>query len=107
MTKLVRDQVRVSEEEIRACYDAHYGEKIDCKMIYWPKGEKEVAIKVWSAIRDANDKDRDGEFDAQARKQAEPRLAAQSGHLEAAARPSHGRRRRAGAASFSASSRAR
>ena len=80
MTKLVRDQVHVSEKQIQDCYDAYYGEKVDCKMIYWPKGEGKVALEVWAAIRDS--KDPDAEFDSQARKQAEPRLAAKSGHLE-------------------------
>ncbi len=38
MTKLVRDRVKVTEEEIQAGYEAYYGEKIDCKVIYWPRG---------------------------------------------------------------------
>ena len=41
MSKLVRDRVKVTEEEIQAGYEAYYGEKIDCKVIYWPRGEKE------------------------------------------------------------------
>ncbi len=41
MTKLVRDRVKVTEEEIQAGYEAYYGEKIDCKFIYWPKSEKD------------------------------------------------------------------
>ena len=80
MSKLVRDRVKVTEEEIQACYDAHYGEKVDCKMIYWPRGEKEQAIKIWGLIRDSKDVDR--EFDNRAVMQASPRLAANTGHLD-------------------------
>ena len=80
MGKLVRDRVKVTEEEIQACYDAHYGEKVDCKMIYWPRGEKEQAIKIWGLIHASDDPDK--EFDNRAVMQASPRLAAQTGRLD-------------------------
>ena len=80
MSKLVRDRVKVTEEEIRAGYEAYYGEKIDCKIIYWPKSEKDLAIKIWGIIHDS--KDVDAEFDNKAMMQANPRLAAQAGKLD-------------------------
>ncbi len=77
MTKLVRDRVKVTEEEIQAGYEAYYGEKIDCKVIYWPRGEREIARKQYAAIRDS-----DAEFDSKAQMQANSRLAATAGHLD-------------------------
>ena len=80
MTKLVRDRVKVAEEDIQAGYEAYYGEKVDCKIIYWPKNEKELAIKIWGIIHDS--KDVDAEFDNKAMMQANPRLAAERRPLD-------------------------
>lgn len=76
MTKLVRGRVTVSEEEIRAGFDAYYGEKIDCQLIYWPTDEKKVAQQEYAAIRDS-----DTEFDRQAKHQANSSLAAHGGQI--------------------------
>lgn len=43
MSKLVRDRVKVTEEDIQAGFDAYHGEKIDCQVIYWPRGEENIA----------------------------------------------------------------
>jgi len=78
MTKLVRDHITVSEEDIKAGYEAYFGEKVDVQVIYWPKNEKEVARKEYAEIRDKPD-----EFERKAKLQANSRLAAVSGHLDA------------------------
>ena len=76
MTKLVRDRVKVTEEDIRAGFDAYHGEKIDCKVIYWPRGEERIAQTQYAALRDS-----DAEFDRAAKMQANPTLAANGGHI--------------------------
>ena len=37
LTKLCRDRVQVSEEEIRQAFEATFGEKVECRIIIWPK----------------------------------------------------------------------
>lgn len=76
MSKLVRDRVKVTEEDIQAGFDAYHGEKIDCQVIYWPKGEENIAKRQYAAIRDS-----EKEFDDKAKMQANSTLAAQGGHL--------------------------
>jgi PPIC-type PPIASE domain len=76
MTKMVRSHVTVSEEEIRLGFDAYYGEKIDCRLIYWPTNEQNVAQKEYATIRDNA-----AEFDRQAKQQANSNLAASGGHV--------------------------
>ncbi len=77
MAKLVRDRVKVTEEDIQAGFDAYHGEKIDCKIIYWPKAEENIANMQYASIRDS-----DKEFDDKAKMQANSVLAAHGGHLE-------------------------
>ncbi|HVS37908.1 MAG TPA: peptidylprolyl isomerase, partial [Gemmataceae bacterium] len=77
MTKLVRDRVTVTEDDIKAGYDAYYGEKVEVQIIYWPHGERQIAIEEHAKIRDNDD-----EFQRKARTQADSRLAATQGHLD-------------------------
>ena len=77
MSKLVRDRVTVSEEDIHAGYEAYYGEKVECQMIYWPLREKEIARKEYGKISKDDD-----EFQRAAKLQANSRLAATAGHLD-------------------------
>ncbi len=77
MTKLCRDRVHATEEEIQKAYEAYYGEKIDAKIILWPKGEDKRAMMQYPAIRDSAD-----EFDRVAKQQASPRLASTGGQIQ-------------------------
>ena len=92
MSKLVRDRVKVTEEDIQAGFEAYHGEKIDCQIIYWPKGEENIAKRQYAAIRDS-----EKEFDDKAKMQANSTLAAQRRPSEPAHRPPHDRQRRGGA----------
>jgi hypothetical protein len=79
MTKLCQKmgRVHITEEDIRAAFDAYYGEKVECRMIMWPKNEKpRVLNEVYAKIRDS-----EAEFDRAAKSQANGRLAAQGGKL--------------------------
>jgi len=76
MSKLVRDRVKVTEEDIQAGFEAYHGEKIDCQLIYWPKGEENIAQRQYAAIRDS-----EKEFDDKAKMQANSTLAATGGRI--------------------------
>src|SRR5262249_5749148 len=76
MTRLCRDRVKVTEEDLKTAFDAYYGEKVECRMILWPPGEDKIAFKMYSEIRDSEEA-----FDKAAKGQATPSLAAAGGRL--------------------------
>ena len=77
MSRLCQDRVKVTEEDIKLAYDAYYGEKVECRMILWPKGEEKVAQNMWAKLRESNEA-----FDDAARKQASPQLASTGGKIQ-------------------------
>jgi hypothetical protein len=77
LSKLCRNRVHVTEEDISKCYEAYYGEKIDCRIIMWSRGEKAAALSAYPRIRD-----NESEFERAARTQASPSLAAMGGKIE-------------------------
>lgn len=79
LTKLCQklDRIHVTEQDLQMAFDAYYGEKVECRMIMWPKAEKgRVLNDIYGKIRDS-----DKEFEEAARHQASPQLAAQGGKL--------------------------
>src|SRR5262249_49878985 len=59
MEKMCRARVAVTRDDLTQAFEAKYGEKVDCKIIMWPKGEeKNVINQIWPRIH--ND---DKEFD--------------------------------------------
>jgi hypothetical protein len=76
LAKLVHDRVKVTDEDIQAAYNAYYGEKVDCRIIFWPKGEEQIARNQYASIRDNED-----EFQRKATMQANSQLAANGGRL--------------------------
>jgi PPIC-type PPIASE domain len=76
MTKLVRGRVTVTDQDIQAAFDAYHGEKVDCRVIYWPKDEERIAREQFASIRDSAD-----EFDRKATMQANSSLAASGGKI--------------------------
>jgi hypothetical protein len=77
MSKLVRDRVTVTPEDLAMAFEAYHGKRVECQVIYWLPGEREVANKLYARIRDNAD-----EFDRQARMQANTRLAASGGKMQ-------------------------
>ena len=77
MTRLVHDKVVYSEADIRMCYDAYYGEKVDGRLIMWPRSERSQVFSLYPSIRDS-----DAEFNRRAKEQASAQLAARGGKLE-------------------------
>jgi parvulin-like peptidyl-prolyl isomerase len=79
LTKLCQklDRIHVTDQDLQMAFDAYYGEKVECRMIMWPKAEKaRILNDVYGKIR-ASEK----EFEDTALHQASPQLAAQGGKL--------------------------
>jgi hypothetical protein len=78
LAKLCRDQVKVSEEDLRNAFEAYHGEKVECQMIMWPASEKSrVLNEIYAKIRDS-----EKEFDMAAKGQASPALAGRAGRVD-------------------------
>ena len=76
MTKLVRPRVRVSDEEVRHAFEEHYGEKVECRMVLWPKQQKNLARVEYEGVK-AGHRD----FDFLANIQANAALATTGGQI--------------------------
>ena len=74
LTKMCRDRIKVSEEDLRRAFENKYGERRQAKIILWRAGELKVAQKQWDEARRS-----DEDFDRIARMQADPNLAAACG----------------------------
>jgi parvulin-like peptidyl-prolyl isomerase len=53
MRKLCRDKIHVTEDDVRQAYDAAYGEKAVCRVIYWPPDEAKEAVAEYPRLRDS------------------------------------------------------
>jgi parvulin-like peptidyl-prolyl isomerase len=76
LTKLCRSQVTCTEEDLRKCFEAHYGERLECRAILYPPDQAGFALGDYPTIRDSAE-----EFDKKAKTQASPHLAAAGGRL--------------------------
>jgi hypothetical protein len=76
IAKLVRNKVHYTEEEVYAAFVALYGERVACRMIVWPKEEREKAMSEYAKIRDNPE-----EFDFVARHQHGSKLASTGGRI--------------------------
>jgi hypothetical protein len=77
LTKLCRGRVQISDQDYQAAFQAYYGEKVDCRIILWPKGEEKHAMNAYADLRKS-----DADFDRIARQQASPTLAATGGQIQ-------------------------
>ena len=48
---MCKDQLNLTEPELRKVFENLYGEKIQCKVILWPKGSQKEVLRVYDAIR--------------------------------------------------------
>ena len=82
LTKMCRSRIAITDADLKIQFDRRYGEMRQVQMIMWPKGDDEKTIlKLWERIRDSAN-----EFDSEARRQANPGLAAACGHIKPIAR---------------------
>lgn len=76
LTKLCRDRVHVTEEDLQNAFEAYHGEKVECRIILWPKSEMSHVFMLYPKIRDSEE-----EFDRASKQQADPKLAASAGKI--------------------------
>jgi hypothetical protein len=74
LTKMCKDRVKVTDEDIRKEYENRFGERRQAKILTWNASDLKVAQKQWDEARKG-----DAEFDSVARQLADPNLAAASG----------------------------
>lgn len=77
MYKMCRDQVKVEEADLKKLFENQYGEKVQCRVVLWPKDQAQQALRRYDAIRKS-----DKEFDDAARSQPHSQLAAQGGRID-------------------------
>jgi hypothetical protein len=76
LAKLCRDHVQVTAEDLHAAFDAHHGEKVECRMILWPIDSMQVAMRNYAKLRDDAK-----EFEKIAKTQLSPSLAKSEGRV--------------------------
>jgi hypothetical protein len=76
LTKLCRDRVQVTEDDLHNAFESYHGEKLECRIILWPSAEKSHVFMLYPKLRDSEE-----EFDRASRQQANPRLAATGGKI--------------------------
>jgi hypothetical protein len=77
MTRYCQSRVVVTPDDLQKAYEAHFGEKVVCRLIVWPKEERNRVLNDYARLRDdAN------YFDEKARHQASPTLAAKGGAID-------------------------
>lgn len=77
LAAMCRDQITLSEEELKKVYENLYGEKVQCKIIMWSGDQKHNAFRRYDTIRKSDD-----EFDAEARRQPNSDLSARAGLVD-------------------------
>ena len=74
---MCKSQLNLTEPELRKVFDNIYGEKVQCKVILWPKGSQKEVLRVYDSIR-SDDK----AFDDAARSQPYSDLQANGGKID-------------------------
>jgi hypothetical protein len=77
LTKLCRDRVHVTDEELHQAFDAHYGKRVRIQMIMWASDQENTMRRKYALLRDQAE-----EFERQAKMQPSPELASKAGILE-------------------------
>jgi parvulin-like peptidyl-prolyl isomerase len=87
LTKLCQGRVKYTEDELKQCFVAHYGERLECRAILWPPDPKSrnYAMSEWARIRDSEE-----EFARKAKTQASGTLASVGGKMPAFGRHAFG-----------------
>ncbi len=78
MEKLVRSQVKITDNDLREGFEARFGPKVECRMIVLDGNNIKVAQDVWTKVKGSR-----LEFDAMAKAQAIPGLAQTGGKVPA------------------------
>jgi hypothetical protein len=77
LTKMLRDEVKVEDKDLKIQFERLHGEKRRVQMILWPETyDKNMRDKLWDKIRGNAD-----EFNSEATKQPNPALASVKGEI--------------------------
>jgi hypothetical protein len=76
LTKLCEGRVKVTDEDLKIAYEAYHGEKIECRLIIWPRDQRKHAMAAYADLRDS-----EKAFAEKAATQDSPRLAHTGGRL--------------------------
>ena len=79
MGKLIRDQISVSEEDLKKMFEHLYGEKVRGRIIMWQPSELRIAQRKYGEIRETEEA-----FAREARNQFNPTLAQSGGQVTVA-----------------------
>lgn len=85
LTKMCKDRVKVTDEDIKKEYDNLFGERRQAKLICWSKDDARAAQSQWAEASKG-----DAEFDSIARTQADKNLAAANGLVKPVGRHPEG-----------------
>lgn len=83
LTKMCKDRVKVTDEDIKKEFDNRFGERRQAKIICWAEADHRAAQAQWAEARKG-----DAEFDAIAKQQADQNLAAACGLVKPVGRHS-------------------
>jgi hypothetical protein len=81
LQKFCQKRVTVGDEDLRKEFESRYGEKVECRIIIWPKGEEKIALREYDDIRKSEEN-----FARKAANQAISSLAAVGGRIQPMAR---------------------
>ncbi len=76
LSKLCRNRIKVTDQDLQDAFQAYYGEKVDCRLILFPKDQEKIAMNKYGDLRSS-----DEAFDRMAREQASPTLAGKGGQI--------------------------
>jgi parvulin-like peptidyl-prolyl isomerase len=55
LTKLCQGRVKCTEEDVKHGYEAHYGERLQCRMIVYPTEQAKFATLEYNSLRDSEE----------------------------------------------------
>ncbi len=85
MSKLVHEQLTVTDEDLHKAFDATYGERIEGKLVMWKEEEKRYLLSQYRQLCD-----NEADFESAAARQFNPALAAKHGEVRPFARNTTG-----------------
>jgi PPIC-type PPIASE domain len=81
LQKFCQKRITVNDEDLRKEFESRYGEKVECRIIIWPKGEEKIALREFDDLRKGEEN-----FARKAANQAISSLAAVGGRIQPIAR---------------------
>jgi hypothetical protein len=81
LQKFCQGRVTINDDDLRNEFESRFGEKVQCRIIIWPKGEDKIALREYDDIRKSEE-----QFARKAANQAMSSLAAVGGRIQPIAR---------------------